>query len=213
MRIEVLACLTPLYESSGSVSSTSAIQACGPAVGHRDRESTANKKVLKNLYDQMPNPKVVVAVGACGLSGGVFRDSYNVVGGVDKVIPVDVYVPDARQAGGIIDGVVTGLGLLAKRQQEAPRQPPERTPGPFCNGKTIVEEKTIPSLRKRWSASDQDQGGRLPADYHDPASIWTRKASRSFITSTRTSRDRHLRMKVAKGRRCPASARSTLRRS
>ena len=52
-----------------------------------------NKEVLKNLYDQIPEPKVVVAVGICASSGGVFRDCYNVSGGVDTIIPVDVYVP------------------------------------------------------------------------------------------------------------------------
>jgi ech hydrogenase subunit C len=118
--IEVLACLTPLYDverfgiiNVGNPKHADLLLVTG-TVNHR------NKKVLKNLYDQMPNPKIVVAVGACGLSGGVFRDAYNVVGGVDKVIPVDVYVPGCPgKPEAIIDGVVTGLGLLAKRQQEA----------------------------------------------------------------------------------------------
>ena len=118
--IEVLACLTPLYDverfgivNVGNPKHADLLLVTG-TVNHR------NKKVLKNLYDQMPNPKIVVAVGACGLTGGVFRESYNVVGGVDKVIPVDVYVPGCPgKPEAIIDGVVTGLGLLAKRQQEA----------------------------------------------------------------------------------------------
>ena len=49
-------------------------------------------KRLKQIYDQMPDPKFVLAVGHCAISGGLFWDSYNVVQGVDKVIPVDVYV-------------------------------------------------------------------------------------------------------------------------
>lgn len=49
--------------------------------------------VLKRLYDQMADPKYVIAVGGCTISGGPFRKSYHVVNGIDKIIPVDVYVP------------------------------------------------------------------------------------------------------------------------
>jgi ech hydrogenase subunit C len=79
-----------------------------------------NKKVLKNIYDQMPEPKAVIAIGACGNTGGIFREAYNVVGGVDKVIPVDVYVPGCpAKPEAIIDGVVTGLAKFAQKVEEA----------------------------------------------------------------------------------------------
>jgi ech hydrogenase subunit C len=76
-----------------------------------------NKDVVKQIYDQMPDPKVVVAVGICACSGGIFKDCYNILGGVDTVIPVDAYVPGcAARPEAIIDGVVAGLGILqAKR--------------------------------------------------------------------------------------------------
>lgn len=111
--IETLACLTPLYD----VERFGIINVGNPR--HADllvvtgTVNRRNAEVLRTLYDQMPGPKAVVAVGACGLSGGVFRKAYNVVGGVDKVIPVDVYVPGCpARPEAIIDGVVLALGKL-----------------------------------------------------------------------------------------------------
>jgi len=48
---------------------------------------------VKRIYDQMAEPKWVIAMGACGISGGIFRSSYNVVPGYNHIVPIDVYVP------------------------------------------------------------------------------------------------------------------------
>ncbi len=59
-------------------------------------EGTLSYKMAKRvryIYDQMPDPKYVIAIGACALAGGIFRDAYNVVHDVSKVVPVDVFVP------------------------------------------------------------------------------------------------------------------------
>ena len=49
--------------------------------------------VLKRLYDQMAEPKYVIAVGGCAVSGGPFKNSYHVLKGVEEILPVDVYIP------------------------------------------------------------------------------------------------------------------------
>lgn len=114
--IEVLACLTPLYD----VERFGVLNIGNPK--HADifvitgSVNEQNKSVVKNIYEQMADPKVVVAIGACATSGGVFRECYNVQGGVDHVIPVDVYVPGcAARPEAIIDGVVQGLGVLEEK--------------------------------------------------------------------------------------------------
>lgn len=117
--IEVLACLTPLYdvERFGIINTGDPKQADILLITGAVNDQ--NKNVVKQLYDQMPGPKVVVAVGICACSGGVFRDCYNILGGVDTVIPVDVYVPGcAARPESIIDGVVKGLAVLEEKTKE-----------------------------------------------------------------------------------------------
>jgi NADH-quinone oxidoreductase B subunit len=65
------------------------------------------KDRLLRIYEQMPEPKWVIAVGSCACSGGVFQGCYNVLGGIDQVIPVDMYVPGCPcKPEAIIDGMV-----------------------------------------------------------------------------------------------------------
>jgi ech hydrogenase subunit C len=115
--IEILAALTPVYdvERFGIINTGNPKHAdillCTGSVNEQ------NKAPLKNVYDQIPEPKVVVAIGICASSGGIFRECYNVSGGIDKIIPVDVYVPGcAARPESIIDGVVTALGILEQKR-------------------------------------------------------------------------------------------------
>jgi NADH:ubiquinone oxidoreductase subunit B-like Fe-S oxidoreductase len=76
----------------------------------------------------MPQPKFVVAIGACACSGGVFEGNYNVVGGVDKILPVNAYIPGCPpRPEAIIDGVVKLLNALnppkPKKQPKQEKQP------------------------------------------------------------------------------------------
>lgn len=114
--IEVLACLAPVYdiERLGMVNTGNPKHADIFLITGSVNEQ--NKEVIENIYQQMPEPKVVVAVGICAASGGIFGECYNVMGGVDKIIPVDVYVPGcAARPEAIIDGLVQALDILEEK--------------------------------------------------------------------------------------------------
>jgi ech hydrogenase subunit C len=124
--IEVLACLTPMYdvERFGIINTGNPKHADVFVVTGGVNE--LNRAVIKNIYDQMVEPKVVVAVGICACSGGVFRECYNIAGGIDKIIPVDVYVPGcAARPESIIDGIVTALGILEEKRKTMTKAPQE----------------------------------------------------------------------------------------
>jgi ech hydrogenase subunit C len=117
--IEVLACLTPIFDverlgvvNTGNPKHADIFLVTG-AVNEQSRD------VIRNIYNQMPEPKVVVAVGICAASGGIFRECYNISGGIDSVIPVDVYVPGcAARPEAIVDGVVQALGVLEQKHRD-----------------------------------------------------------------------------------------------
>jgi ech hydrogenase subunit C len=117
--IEILACLAPKYDierfgmiNTGNPKQSDILLVTGP-VTKRSRER------LVEIYAQMPEPKVVIACGACASSGGVFRGMYNCEGGIDQYIPVDVYVCGCGcRPEQIIDGVVQALGVLENKTKE-----------------------------------------------------------------------------------------------
>lgn len=117
--IEVLACLTPLYdvERFGIINTGNPKHADILLITGSINEQSI--PVIKQLYEQMAEPKAVVAVGICATSGGIFKECYNVLGGVDKLLPVDVYVPGcAARPESIIDGVVKALSVLEEKQKK-----------------------------------------------------------------------------------------------
>jgi ech hydrogenase subunit C len=117
--IEVLACLTPVYDAerfgvinTGNPKHADIFLITGSVNGR-------NIEVIRNLYRQMPEPKVVVAVGACACSGGIFGRAYNVQGGVDRVLPVDVYVAGcAARPESILDGVIKAVAVLERKRRD-----------------------------------------------------------------------------------------------
>ena len=111
--IEILAALTPRFDVErfgvllkATPRHADVIIATGPVTRQiKDR--------IIRIYEQTPDPKFVVAVGACAMSGCVYRGAYNIMGGLDQVIPVNVYVPGCpARPDAILDGVVKLLGKL-----------------------------------------------------------------------------------------------------
>ena len=126
--IEILATLTPRYDLErfgvklqGSPRHADVLICTGPVtLQSRDR--------LKRIYEQMPEPKFVVAVGSCATSGGAFQGCYNVVGHIDQVIPVNAYIPGCPpRPEAIIDGVVKLLQSLQPAKAPTPAPHPEVT--------------------------------------------------------------------------------------
>jgi NADH-quinone oxidoreductase B subunit len=111
--IEIVAALTPRFDVErfgillrATPRHADVIVASGP-VTRQMRE-----RIIR-IYEQTPDPKFVIAVGACAMSGCVYRGAYNMLGGIDQVIPVNMYVPGCpARPDAIIDGVVKLLGKL-----------------------------------------------------------------------------------------------------
>jgi membrane-bound hydrogenase subunit mbhJ len=114
--IEVIDVLTPYYDAErfgvklvGSPRHADVLPVCGPIT---------NKVLLyfKSLYDAVPKPKLVFAIGSCSCGGWSWYDTYNVIGGVDKIVLVNFYVagcPPRPEA--ILYGFAVALGLAPKK--------------------------------------------------------------------------------------------------
>ena len=111
--IEILAALMPRFDLErfgillkGTPRHADVIICTGPV-------TRQNRDRVVRIYEQVPDPKFVVAVGACAMSGCVYRGAYNSMGGIDQVLPVNAYIPGCPiRPDALIDGVVKLLNSV-----------------------------------------------------------------------------------------------------
>jgi len=116
--IEVINVLTPYYDAErfgiklvGSPRHADVILVCGPV-------TRQVAPAVKRMYEAVPKPKLVFAIGSCACGGGIWHDSYNVLGGADTTLPVDFYVPGCPpRPEAILYGVAVALGLAPKKAE------------------------------------------------------------------------------------------------
>jgi len=117
--IEIVAALTPVYDLErfgillkGTPRHADVMVCSGPVTLQVESR-------LVRIYEQMAQPKFVVAVGTCACSGGVFQGCYNVRSGINKVIPVSAFIPGCPASPkAIIDGVVKLLASLEEKEEK-----------------------------------------------------------------------------------------------
>lgn len=119
--IELVACLSPRYDVEqlgirleGSPRHTDILCVSGPV-------TRTTRQALETIYAQIPDPKAVVAIGSCPASCNVFDGSPMVDGPVDRIIPVDVFVPGCpARPHAIMQGVARAIEILTTRKEERP---------------------------------------------------------------------------------------------
>ncbi len=122
---------------------------------------TVTKKmvpILVRLYNQMPEPKYVVAMGACASGGGPFKEGYNVVSGIDRYLPVDVYIPGCPPTPqALLNGLIKLQEKIDKQSIKKVswyrKEPIEAIPIPIL-GPDLIDPRKIPLIK-----NNQAEGG------------------------------------------------------
>ncbi len=123
---------------------------------------TVTKKMVPQivrLYNQMPEPKYVVAMGACASGGGPFKEGYNVVSGIDKFVPVDVYIPGCPPTPqALLNGLITLQKKIDKQSITSVRwykkEAAEAIPIPLL-GPDLIDPRDIPDFAEKQAAAKE----------------------------------------------------------
>ena len=141
---------------------------------------------LLRAYEATPDPKIVVALGACGSTGGIFHDAYSVWSGIDKIVPVDVYIPGCPpHPASIIYGLGMALGIIDQKLQKKSYEQDNTLPPPVKSSVIgdILFERDLQAEAKRLMSyifgrvlfAKYMDAIKTSSDVHDP------KASREAL--------------------------------
>jgi len=141
---------------------------------------------LLRAYEAAPDPKIVVALGACGSTGGIFHDAYSVWSGIDKIVPVDVYIPGCPpHPASIIYGLGMALGIIDQKLQKKSYEQDSTLPPPVKSSVIgdILFERDLQAEAKRLMSyifgrvlfAKYMDAIKTSSDVHDP------KASREAL--------------------------------
>jgi NADH-quinone oxidoreductase subunit B len=131
---------------------------------------TVTKKMIPQivrLYNQMPEPKYVMAMGACASGGGPFKEGYNVISGVDKFVPVDVYVPGCPPTPqALLHGLMTLQKKIDNQSLRSVRWYGDKAEEPLPIpqlGPDLIDPRDLPKIRERAKATAQRPAEAAPA--------------------------------------------------
>jgi NADH-quinone oxidoreductase subunit B len=131
---------------------------------------TVTKKMIPQivrLYNQMPEPKYVIAMGACASGGGPFKEGYNVISGVDRFVPVDVYIPGCPPTPqALINGLITLQKKVdhesIKTERWYRKEAVEAIPVPLL-GPDLIDLRKIDLIRQRGQATAAEEAAKAVA--------------------------------------------------
>jgi NADH-quinone oxidoreductase subunit B len=134
---------------------------------------TVTKKMIPTivrLYNQMPEPKYVIAMGACASGGGPFKEGYNVVSGVDKFVPVDVYIPGCPPTPqALLNGLITLQKKIdtqsIKNVRWYGKDPIPEIPVPVL-GPDLMDPREYDKIRKYAAKLAEEEAEPTPATAH-----------------------------------------------